>query len=126
EVRGGPVSLLTGVFFHDVHPFFRGVSSSCPSNSSCSSNCLSSCDFSVGALPAAPPGEIRQREHVQACEHEQRERGQGRVGRPWGGQRTAALCQGDEVGDDRHRKSNGQPPVGLANPFVPFQGDLLS
>src|SRR5260370_32916855 len=32
---------------------------------------------------------------------------------------------GDEIGDDGHRKSNGQPAVDLPNPYVHIQWDLL-
>ena len=35
------------------------------------------------------------------------------------------LSQGDDVDDDGHRKGNGQPAVGLPNPSVPVQWDLL-
>src|SRR4029077_20086464 len=34
--------------------------------------------------------------------------------------------QGDEVGDDGHRKGNGQPAVDLPNPVVPAHGILAS
>ena len=30
--------------------------------------------------------------------------------------------QGDNVGDDSHRKGNGQPAVNLPNPHIPIHG----
>jgi hypothetical protein len=35
------------------------------------------------------------------------------------------LYHRDDVDDDGHRKGNGEPTVGLPNPFVPIQWDLL-
>ena len=80
---------------------------------------------SVGASPAAPLGGIRQHEQIQAGEQEQGEREQRRVGHP-GGRLPLSHAQGDEVGDDGHRKGNGQPAVGLPNPVVPVHGILAS
>src|SRR6266545_3902133 len=78
---------------------------------------------SVGASPAAPLGGIRQHEQVQTGEQQQGEREQRRVRHP-GRRRPSPLCNDDEVGDDGHRKGNGQPAVGLPNPFVPVHWDL--
>src|SRR5688500_3699354 len=68
---------------------------------------------SVGGMRAAPPGGIRQREQVQTAEHEQGQWEQGRVGHPGD---LLLQSDGDEVGDDGHRKRNGQPAVRLPNP----------
>ena len=70
--------------------------------------------------PAAPLGGIRQHEQIQTGEQEQGEREQRRVGDP-GRRHPTSLCQGDEVGDDSHRKGDGQPAVDLPNPLVQFQ-----
>src|SRR5438034_1313178 len=78
---------------------------------------------SVGASPAAPLGGIRQHEQVQTGEQERGEREQRQETHPDG---ILLLCHGDDVDDDAHRKGNGQPAVGLPNPFVPVQGDLLT
>src|SRR4029078_13338865 len=74
--------------------------------------------------PTAPPGGIWQHEQIQTAEQEQGERQQRRVGDP-GRRRPTSPCQGDEVGNDGQRKGNGQPAVGLPNPFVPLHCDLL-
>src|SRR5262249_12075960 len=72
--------------------------------------------------PAAPPFRgIRQGEHVQTRDEEQGKRKQRRVGDP-GRRHPTALSQRDEVGDDRRRESDGQPPVDLSNPCVPVHG----
>ena len=78
--------------------------------------------YSVGASPAAPPGGIRQHEQVQTGEQEQGERERRQEAHPGG---ILFLCRGDDVDDDAHRKGNGHPAVGLPNPFVPVQWDLL-
>ena len=79
---------------------------------------------SVGASPAAPLGGIRQHEQVQTGEQEQGEREQRRVGHP-GRRHPSPLCNGDDVGEDGHRKGNGQPAVDLPNSLVPIQWDVL-
>jgi hypothetical protein len=78
---------------------------------------------SVGASPAAPLGGIWQHEQVQTGEQEQGEREQRQEAHPDG---ILPPYHDDEVDDDAHRKDNGQPAVGLPNPFVPVQRDLLS
>ena len=78
--------------------------------------------YSVGASPAAPPGGIRQHEQVQTGEQEQGEREHRQEAHP---RSVLPLYHGDDVDDDGHRKGNGQPAVGLPNPFVPVQRDLL-
>src|SRR5258707_1876599 len=77
---------------------------------------------SVGASPAAPLGGIRQHEQVQTGEQLQGEREHRQEAHPG---RILHLYHGDDVDDDGHRKGNGQPAVGLPNPFVPVQCDLL-
>src|SRR5271157_647957 len=77
---------------------------------------------SVGASPAAPLGGIRQHEQVQTAEQEQGEREYRQEAHSRG---ILSLYYGDDVDDDGHRKGNGQPAVGLPNPFVPVQWDLL-
>lgn len=77
---------------------------------------------SVEALAAAPPGQIRQHEQVQTREQEHEERWQRRVGHPCG---RLSLCQRDEVGDNGPGKGKRQPAVGLPNPSVSFQSNLL-
>src|SRR2546427_7092489 len=49
-------------------------------------------------------------EQVQTSEQEQGERGQRHEAHPDG---LLLQYQGDDVGDDGHRKGNGQPAVGL-------------
>lgn len=71
---------------------------------------------------AAPLGRIRQREQVQTRKQEQGERQQCQEAHP---RRILAPCYGDAVNDDGHCKSNGQPAMGLPNPFIPAQCDLL-
>jgi hypothetical protein len=77
---------------------------------------------SVGASPATPLRNIRQHEQVQTGEKLQGER-EHRQEAQLGG--ILPLCHGDAVDDDGHRKSNGQPAVGLPNPFVPIHCVLL-
>ena len=77
---------------------------------------------SAGAPPAAPLGGIRQHEQVQTGEQEQGEREYRQEAHPRG---ILSLHHGDDVDDDGHRKGNAQPAVGLPNPFVPVQRDLL-
>jgi hypothetical protein len=76
---------------------------------------------SVGASPAAPLGGIRQHEQVQTGKQEQGEREHRQEAHPGG---VLPLYHGDHVDDDGHRKGNGQPAVGLPNPFAPVQCDL--
>src|SRR5260221_4405018 len=85
--------------------------------------CRPSCHFlSDSASLAAPPGSIRQHEHVQAGEQQQEEREQRRVDHPGG---RFPQSHGDEVGDDGDRKGDRQPAVNLPNPLVPIHWDLL-
>ena len=79
-------------------------------------------DRSVGASPAAPLGGIRQHEQVQTGEKLQGERDHRQEAHRGG---VLLLCYGDDVDDDGHRKGHGQPAVGLPNPFVPVQCNLL-
>ena len=78
---------------------------------------------SVGVSPAAPLGGIRQHEQVQTCEQEQGEREHRQEAYPIG---IPARNHGHEIDDDGHRKDNGQPAVGLPNPFVPVQLTRMS
>lgn len=73
---------------------------------------------SSGASPAAPLSGTGQHEQVQAGEKLQGERGHRQQAEPIG---VLALDHGYSVDDDGHRKGNGQPAVGLPNPFVPVQ-----
>jgi hypothetical protein len=77
---------------------------------------------SVGASFVAPLGGIRQHEQIQTGEQEQGEREQRQEAHRDG---ILALRHGDDVHDEGHRKGNGQPAVGLPNPFVTVQWDLL-
>src|ERR1700688_1534527 len=77
---------------------------------------------SADASPAAPLDGIRQREQVQTGDQEQGEREHGQRAHP---SRILAPYHGDDVDDDGHREGHGQPAVGLPNPFVPVQCDLL-
>ena len=61
--------------------------------------------WSVGASPAAPLDGIRQHEQVQPAEQQHGEREQGRVGHP-GWRWPLRHCS--EVGDDGHRKGDGE------------------
>src|SRR5262249_50802789 len=79
--------------------------------------------LSAAAFAATPFGGIGQREQVQAGEQQQGERQQRQEAYPDGG--LFLLSQGDDVDDDGHRESNGQPAVDLPNPLVPIQWDLL-
>ena len=79
---------------------------------------------SVSESPVAPLGGIRQHEQVQTGNQQQGEWQQRRVRHP-GRRHSRPLGKGDEVGDDSYRKGNGQPAVGLPNPFVPVQWNLL-
>jgi hypothetical protein len=76
----------------------------------------------VGASLAAPLGGIWQHEQVQTGEQEQGQREHRQEAQPV---RVLLLCNSDDVDDDGDRKGNGQPAVGLPNPFVPVQWDLL-
>jgi len=73
---------------------------------------------SLGAPPAAPFGGIRQHEQVQTGEQLKGQR-EHRQEAHHGG--VLPLYHGDDVDDDGHRKGDGQPAVGLPNPFVPLQ-----
>lgn len=77
---------------------------------------------SISASPAAPPGGIRQHEQVQTRDQEQGQREHRQQAQLAG---ILLLCHGDHVDDDGERKGHGQPTVGLPNPFVPIQADLL-
>jgi len=77
---------------------------------------------SVRASLAAPLAGIRQHEQVQTGGQEQGEREHRQEAHARG---ILTLRHGDDVHDDGHRKGNGQPAVGLPNPFVPVQLDLL-
>lgn len=77
---------------------------------------------SVGASPAAPLGGVRQHEQVQTGEQE---RGEGEHRQEAQPRVILPLYHDDDVDDDGHRKGNRQPAVGLPNPFVPVQCDLL-
>src|SRR5712671_784780 len=90
----------------------------CSGTRSCSLRSL----LCAGASPTAQLGGIGQHEHVQTAEQEQEERDQRRVDHPEG---RFPQSPGDEIGDDGHRKSNGQPAVDLPNPYVHIQWDLL-
>ena len=79
--------------------------------------------LSDGASPAAPLGGIRQHEQVQTGEQECGEREQRQEGHLPPSRLLPS--QGDDVDDDGHREGNGQPAVGLPNPRVPVQWDLL-
>src|SRR5437660_1475040 len=79
-------------------------------------------DRLVGRSRAAPFGGIRQHEQVQTGEEEQGEREHRQKAHRV---RVLLLCYGDDIDDDGHRKGHGQPAVGLPNPFVPVQCDLL-
>jgi hypothetical protein len=83
---------------------------------------MSSAAHSISASLAAPFGGIRQHEQVQSGDQEQGERCHRQEAHRVG---ILLLCYGDDVDDDGQRKSNGQPAVGLPNPFVPIQSDLL-
>src|SRR5579863_6785418 len=78
---------------------------------------------SVSTSPAAPLGGIRQHKQVHTGkelqgEHEHRHEAKSRAIPP--------LYHGHAVDDDGHRKGNGQPAVGLPNPFIPVHlGPLL-
>src|ERR1700693_184840 len=74
------------------------------------------------AVGASPLGGIRQHEQVQTGDQEQGEREHSQEAHP---SRILPLYHGDGVDDDGHRKGHGQPAVGLPNPFVPVQCDLL-
>src|SRR6266404_4361176 len=78
---------------------------------------------SVGASPAGPLRGIRQHEQVQTGEKLQGEHKHCQEAHP---RAISPPCHGDAVDDDGHRKGNGQPAMGLPNPFVPVQSDLLT
>jgi hypothetical protein len=73
---------------------------------------------SLGASSAAPLGGIRQHEQVQTGEQEKGKREHRQEAHPRG---VLPRYHGDDVDGDGHRKSHGQPAVGLPNPFVPVQ-----
>lgn len=77
---------------------------------------------SIGASPAPPLANVRQREQVHTREKHQSERGHCQEAHPVG---IPALKHGQAIEDDDQRKSNGQPAVQLPNPFVPVQWFLL-
>jgi hypothetical protein len=83
---------------------------------------MKSAAHSVGALRAAPLSGIRQHEQVQAGEKLQGERDHRQESHRGG---VLLLYHGSDVDDDGHRKGHRQPAVGLPNPFVPIQWDLL-
>jgi hypothetical protein len=76
---------------------------------------------SLGASLSSPLGGIRQHEQVPTGEQLQGERKQRREAHPGS---IFLLCHGYDVDDDAHGKGNGQPAVGLPNPFVPVQWNL--
>ncbi len=77
---------------------------------------------SVSASRTAPLGGIRQHEQVQTSEELQGKRDHRQESHRG---RVLLLCYGDDVDDHGRRKGHGHPAVGLPNPFVPVQCDLL-
>ena len=78
--------------------------------------------FARARVLSPPLVEIRQREQVQAGEKEQGKYAHGRQAQP-----VAVLSpyHSNAVDDDGHGEDDGQPTVGLPNPFAPVQVDLL-
>ena len=83
---------------------------------------LRSATRSLDAWPAPPLGGIRQHEQVPTGDQLQGERGQRRKAYPDG---IFLVPHGNDVDDDACCKGNGQPAMGLPNPLVPVQWDLL-
>ena len=113
----------------DVDPFGRPVSA-IPGRARASMGTYASSALAQQATairvfqrsPAAPIRQIGQREHVETGEQHQGERGEWRVNHPG---RGLANSYGDEIGDHGQRKGDRQPAMGLTNPRVPVQRDLL-
>src|SRR5262245_32808302 len=65
------------------------------------------------ALRTTPLGEIRQREQIQAREHERQQRQERQETQPLG---IELPNQRDAVGDDDDRQDDGRPPASRAEP----------